>query len=107
MSNCSETHDVVAAIDVNHFAGDGACQAACQIECRPADFQLIDVAVQGSAIAVRFEHLAQSTHSTSSQRLDGTGGDCVDANVLGAQLEREVAHRRFERRFCESHHVVV
>ena len=82
--NRSESHDVVAAVDVNHFASDGACQAARQIERRPANFKLINIAVQGSAVALGDMLRA---HSARGQRLDRPGGDCIHANVFGAQFK--------------------
>jgi hypothetical protein len=102
-----EPHDVVAAIHVDDFAGNGAGQVAGQVKRRAAHFALVHVAVQRRSLGMRFEHVAQCAHAARGQRLDGPGRNGVDADVLRSQLIRQVAHGRLQRGLGQRHHVVV
>src|SRR5260370_225982 len=54
-----ESHDVLAAIDVNLFAGDSRARLRQQ-ECRgSAHFARIDVALQRRALRMCLEHVAE------------------------------------------------
>ena len=81
----SEPHDVVAAVYVHHFASDGAGEVAGQEQGCAAYFELVHVAVERGALGVGLEHFTQVADAAGGQRLDGAGGDGVDADVSAAQ----------------------
>src|SRR3546814_3557779 len=53
------------------------------------------------------EHLAEVAHARCGQGLDRPGRDRVDPRALGAEVERQVAHRRLQAGLGHAHHVVV
>src|SRR6266404_8724639 len=55
----SETHDVIAAIDVNRFAGDARACVGKQEGGRSADLGRVNIAFQRRAVGMRLEHVAQ------------------------------------------------
>ena len=102
-----EAHDVVAAVDVDDFAGDGAGEVAGEEEGCAADFELVDVAVEGGALGVGAHHVAEVADAAGGEGFDGSGGDGVDADVFGAELPGEVADGGLEGGLGEGHDVVV
>src|ERR1039458_10796992 len=66
----SEAHDVVAAVDVERFAGDGAGQIAGEKERRAAHFELVHITMQRGAIGMGLHHFAEIAHAPRSQGLD-------------------------------------
>ncbi len=60
MSQILKPHDVVSAIDVDHFAGDAAAGVGGQEDSRGADFADLNVASQRGALGVRFQHVAEA-----------------------------------------------
>ena len=46
----SKAHDVVAAVDVEGFTGDGAGEIAGKEEGGASDFELVDVALERGAV---------------------------------------------------------
>src|SRR6266403_351254 len=102
----SETHDVVAAIDVNRFAGDARACVGKQEGGSSAYLGRVDIALQGCAIGMRLEHVAQPSDGSRGKRLDGPRGNGIDANALRPQVECQIAHARFQCGFGYAHHVV-
>ncbi len=56
-----------------------------------ADFELVDVALERSAVGGHLQHVAEGADAAGGKRLDGTGGDGVDADVLRTEVGSEVA----------------
>src|SRR6516164_4202805 len=102
-----ETHDVVAAVYIDGFAGNGGGEVAGEVECEAADFGLVDVAVKRSALGVRLHHLAQVADAARGERLDRACGDGVYANVLRSEIPGEIARGGLKSRLCDGHYVVV
>ena len=102
-----EPHDVIAAVHIEDFAGDGAGEVAGKIQRRAADFELVYVAAQRGAFGMGLDHVAQVADASGGQGLDGAGGDGVDADVAGAEVGGEVTDGGFEAGLGYSHHVVV
>src|SRR6185312_3208879 len=90
--------DMVAGIDVMHLAGDAGAEVAQEIEPGAADILDRHVALQGRIVLVPFEDVAEIADPRSGQRLNGPGRDRVDADVLAAEIDGEIAHARLERR---------
>src|SRR5207244_12386078 len=59
LSTSSETHDVVATIDVNGLAGDGGARVGKQERSRIADFAWIHIAFQRGAFGLHFKHFTE------------------------------------------------
>jgi len=72
-----------------------------------ADFDLLDVAVQRGALVGLVEHDLEIADATGGEGLDGTGRDCVDADVLAADRGGEVADSGFQTSLGDAHDVVV
>src|SRR5260370_31681859 len=75
-----ESHDVVAAIDVDDFAGDAARSIRGQEDPGATDFFDLHAAAQGSALLVFPEHLSEACNAAGSKGFDGAGGDRIDSN---------------------------
>src|ERR1035437_32054 len=102
-----EPHDVIAAIDVHDFSGDGAGEVAGQKQGRAADFQLVHIAAERGAVGMGLEHVAEIADAARGESLDRAGGNGVDANVPGAEVPGEIADRGFESGLGHGHDVVV
>lgn len=100
-------HDVIAAVHVEGFAGDGAGQVGGEEEGCAADFELVNVAVERGAVGVGLEHVAEGSDAAGGQGLDGTGGDGVDANISGAEVPGKIADGGFKRGLGDAHDIVV
>src|SRR5208337_1190992 len=103
----SEAHDVITAIDVHDFAGDGAGEVAGQKQGCSADFNLVHVAVERGAVGVGFEHVSEIADAAGGESFNGAGGDGVDANVSGAEVPGEIADGGFEGGLGHGHDIVV
>ena len=99
--------DVIAGIDVMDLAGDAARQVGEQIDGGVADLVDGHVAAQRRVVLVPLQDVAEVADAGRRQRLDRPGRDRVDADVLAAEIGGEIAHRGFERRLGDAHHVVV
>jgi len=53
------------------------------------------------------EHLARVADAGAGERADRPGRYGVDADGGRAEVDREIAHRRFQRRLRDSHDIVV
>src|ERR1700751_3629875 len=56
LSTFSESHDVVAAIDVNRLTGNAGAGFGKQKHCRGANLARVHVAFQRRALVMGFEH---------------------------------------------------
>src|SRR5258708_30712753 len=101
-----KSHDVIAAIDVNSFAGDAGAAGREKEGGGGADFASVHVAAERRAFGVPLEHVAESGNATGGERFEWTGGDSVDTNILGAQVAGEITNAGFERGFRYAHDVV-
>src|SRR5277367_6619989 len=102
-----ETHDVVAGVNEDGFAGDAAGHLRGQENSGATDFQLLGVAVQRRAVGVSLQHVAQAADAAGGESLNRSSGDSVHANILLAQVRGKITHRSFECCLCDAHHVVV
>src|SRR6266850_6620471 len=87
----SETHDVVAAIDVNRLAGNAGTCIGKQEGGSSAYLGRVHVAFQRRAVGMRLEHVAQPCDGTRGKRLDGPRGNGIDANALWPQVVCQIA----------------
>src|SRR5258708_36208909 len=78
----SKSHDVVAAIHVDDFAGHATAGVGGEEDSGRADFSYFYVAAEGSALGVGFQHIAKARNAAGGESLDGTGRDRIHANVL-------------------------
>jgi hypothetical protein len=76
------------------------------VTARPAA-ESRNIAAQRRAVAIDLENARESGDARRRQRLDGTGGDGVDANRPWSQISREIADGRLERGLGHPHDVVV
>ena len=83
-----KSHDVVAAVDVDGFAGDAAGEVDARKTAVSPTSTGSTLRLQRSALGVVLHHLAQVADAAGGQRLDGAGGDGVDADLFGAQARR-------------------
>src|SRR6266436_6025675 len=101
-----ESHNVVAAIDVNGFAGDAGA-AGREKECGGgADFGSVNIAAKRSTFGVALEHVAEAGDAAGGERFQRTGGDSVDTNIPGAEVAGEITNAGLERGLCDAHDVV-
>src|SRR5690606_11990199 len=98
---------VIAGIDVMNLAGDAARQVAQEIEAGAADVVDRDVALERRIVLVPFQNVAEIADPGGGERLDRPGRYGVDADLLAAEVDGEIAHRRLERRLGHAHDVVV
>src|SRR6266851_1493089 len=102
-----EPHDVVAAIDEDRLAGYSRARFGKQ-ECGGrADLGGIDIALEGGALHLVFEHVAEVRNPSRCKRFDGPCGNGVDAHGPRPKVVRQIADRRFQRRLRHAHYVVV
>jgi len=66
-----------------------------------------DIALERRLFRTLFQHLSEIANPARSQRLDRSGRDCVDANVLHSEIVGEIANATFKRRLGHAHHVVM
>src|SRR5580700_10135086 len=89
--------DVVARIDEVDLARHPFREARQQIDSGPADVFNCDRAPERRMVALKVEHEACVGDPGACQSPDGSGGDRVDANVVGAIVRGQVSHACLER----------
>src|SRR5438132_14093277 len=89
--------DVIAGIDVMNLTRDAAREIAEEIHRSVADFLDRHAPPQRRIVLVPFENVAKVADARRRQRLDRTGGDGVDADVLLAQIGSKIAYGCLER----------
>jgi hypothetical protein len=99
--------DVIAGIDVQDFSGHAAAHVGEEISPGFAHFIYGDGAAHGRVVFVPLENVAEVADAGGRQRLDGAGGDGVDADVLLAKVSRQIAHRGLECGLGNTHDVIV
>src|SRR6266704_380874 len=101
------SHDVVAGVNKENLAGDGAGERTTWEESCIAHLALLDIAAQWS----RYFHLIAKTREASnaarSKRVERSGRNCVDANVVLTQFKGQVAHVTFKGRLGDGHDVIL
>src|SRR3712207_9473820 len=85
-----ESHDVVAAVHVEDFAGDAGGERAEEEERGVADLARLDVAAQRRALCVVAQHDVHVADAARGERVQGAGADGVDAYVPGAEDRKSV-----------------
>src|ERR1043166_4139386 len=98
---------VIAGVDMHHFAGDAAREIGQQEHRGIADFSRRHGAAQGSVVLVPFQHVAKVANAGCGERPNRAGRDCIDADVLLAEVLGEVAHAGFKGGFRHAHDIVV
>src|SRR5256885_13245065 len=94
-----ESHNVVAAIDVNGFTCDAGA-AGREKECGSgADFASVNVATERSAFGVAPEHVPEAGYAAGGERFERALRDGVDTYMLGAEVAGEITHAGLERGF--------
>src|ERR1035438_5713098 len=101
-----ETHNVVAAIDVDGLAGNAGAAVGKQERGGGADFGGFDVALQRSSLDLRLQHVSKSGDAARSQRLDWSGRDGIHADCFRSEIVSQVANGRFQGGFRYAHDVV-
>src|SRR5450830_925781 len=96
-----------ATVHVDDVARDARGQVGQQEGRRIAHFLDRHVAAQRRVAGGKAQQLAEVLDAGGGQRLDGAGGNAVRADALLAQVFRQVAYRRFQRRLRQAHRVVV
>ena len=66
-----------------------------------------DIAPQGGIFLYKFQYLAETTNTRSSQGLDRTRRDAIDAYALGTEVLSEITHVGLKAGLGEPHHIVV
>ena len=98
-------HHVVAAVEVQDFAGDAGRHVREQKRAALAGFFVRDIAAQRGHRFVQAEHFVDAG-AAAGDGLQRAGAERVDAHARGAQVVRQVLHDRIERRLADAHHVV-
>src|ERR1700722_4970736 len=96
-------HDVVTRVDMDNFAGDAARHGRQEVDRAVADLLDRDRASQGRVEFVPPEYVAEVADARGGERFDRASRDRIDANALLAQVGREVANARLERRLSDPH----
>ena len=99
--------DVVAGIDEMDVAGDAGRQIRKQIERGAADLLERHAAPQRRVALLESEHLARIADAGAGERADRPRRDRIDADRRRPEIDREIAHRRLQRRLGDAHDVVV
>ena len=81
-----------------HFARHAAAEIGQEVEAGLAHVVERHVALQRRIQLVPSEDVAEIADAGRRERLDRAGGDGVDADVLAAEIDGEVANARLERR---------
>src|SRR6266545_6800579 len=90
------THRVVTAVDVQRRRGDVLRSVREQVRGSGGDVLGVDVAAErGPLLDDRLDR-REAGDRARGERAHGTGGDCVDADVLLTQVPREILDRRVE-----------
>src|SRR5688572_29150168 len=103
----SNAHDVEATIHGNYAACDPAACWTKQETRGVAYLGRLDVSAQRRTFAVDLQDLREATDACRGERLDRPRRNRVHPDILRAQLTRQVADARLERRLRHTHHVVV
>ena len=90
-----------------HLAGDGTRQIREQIHRAVADFLCSHGAAHRRVVFVPLQNVAEIADAGRRQCLDRPRRNRVDANILLAEIGREIAHARLQRRLRNAHHVVM
>src|SRR5690606_33996973 len=98
---------MIAGIDMMRLAAYPGAKVAEEIERRSADILDGHVATEGRIIFVPLQDIAEIADTGCGERLDRTGGDGVDADIVSAKLHREIAHRGLKPRFGDAHHIIM
>src|ERR1700722_226854 len=77
-----KSHDVVAAIDVNHLAGDAAAGIGGEEPSGAANFADLHVAPHGGALGVGLVHVAEAGDAARGEGFDRSGRDRVHADIF-------------------------
>src|SRR5215467_1705271 len=88
---------VITAIDMVDLAGDPGREIAQKIEAGAADILDRHVALQWRIVLVPFKNIAEIADARSRECSDWPRRNRVDANILSTEVDREIAHARFER----------
>src|SRR5207302_10689462 len=78
--------DVIAAIDMMDFAADTGGEVAQQIKAGAADILDGDVTLQGRVQSVPLENIIEVADAPGGERIDRTGGNRVDADIVAAHF---------------------
>src|SRR5215831_19698624 len=88
--------DRKAVVDIRHLACHCAGEIGEQKRGDVADFFGRHIALQWSGALDEMKDLREAADAGGSESLDRTGRDRIDANPLGTETLREVAHVRLE-----------
>src|SRR6185503_4554745 len=101
-----DTHDVVSAVDVNHFAGDPGRHRAAKENGGVSYLASVYVTTERRVFGVMFQHGTEIGNAASRKSLNWTSAVRVDSDVARAEIFGEISSARFEGRLCYAHHVV-
>src|SRR5262245_5893592 len=90
-----------------YLAGDAAGELREQINASTAKLRQRHAPMQRRMLLLEGEHEAGITNAGARQSADRASRDRVDADVLAAEIDREITYRCFERGFRHAHHVVI
>src|SRR5215813_4805718 len=99
--------DREAAVDVGDLAGDRARKIRQQKRRDVADLVDRDITPKRRVLFYETLDLGEAADPGSSQRLDGSRRDAVDAYSLGTERCCEITNVRLKARLRKSHDVVV
>ena len=89
------------------FAGHARGQVGQQVQARAAHVVQGDVALERAVVLVPLEDIAEIADARGGQGLHRAGRQRVDADVLLAQVHRQIAHAGLQRRLGHAHDVVM
>ena len=90
----SDSHDVVAAIDVDHFSGDRRRHRAAEKQRGVADFARIDIPAQWRFLGGMLQHRAEVSDAARGERLDRARTDGIDADVARPEIVCQITGAR-------------
>ena len=94
------------AIDVQDFPGHARGVVAEKEGCGFPNILASDLPAQGGDSFLKGQLGVQPLDGRGGQGLDGSGAENVDADSFGAEVERQVARRRFQGCLGHSHDFV-
>ena len=102
----AHAHRAESAIDVEDLAGDAVGEIRAQERGGIAHVFERDIAAQRRDFGDAAQHLAEAGDAGGGERLDGTGGNAVHADVVRTHVRGQEAHVGLEAGLGEAHDVV-
>src|SRR5258706_11666569 len=106
-SRLSGSHNVVASVNEENFAGDGAGIRAGEEEGCIAYLTLLDITTQGRCDSHMFTEAGKSGDTTCCKRVERPGRDSVHADIKFSKFKSEITDAALQGSLGNGHHIVL